>query len=181
MTDLILGKIARLRVENFKLLSELGVDPNVASQYQILCLPENIGSQTETDQLADSEESITLSKLLKEEGVNCANSYDLGLNAKTSERRGVDLWFGSIWILNHAALPLLIGVLGRLLGEQIQRKLDAANQLKASQEADDFQETKVYADLKIIDGQVSAEIKYNGDADTFLKVLKGLHDEQQSP
>ncbi len=181
MTDLALDKIARLRVETFKLLIELGVDPNVASQYQILCLPENIENQTETTPLADSGESITLSKLLKEEGVKCANSYDLGLNAKTSERRGVDLWLGSIWILNHAALPLLISVVGRLLGEKIQKKLNAANQLKAFQESDDSQETKIYADLKVMDGKRFTEIKYNGNADTFLKILKGLLDEQRSP
>lgn len=168
-------------METFKFLSELGVDPNVASQYQILCLPENIENQTETNPLADSGESITLSKLLKEKGVKCANSYDLGLNSKTSERRGVDLWLGSIWILEHIALPILIGVLTRLLGEKIQKKLDTANQLKASQKFDDSQETKVHVDIKfIIDGKLS-EIKYNGDADTFLKVINGLYDEQQSP
>jgi len=168
-------------VETFKFLSELGVDPNVASQYQILCLPENIENQTETNPLADSGESINLSKLLKEKGVKCANSYDLGLNSKTSERRGADLWLGSIWILEHGVLPLLIGVLGRLLGEKIQKKLDAGNQLKASQKSDDSQETKVHADIKVIDGKLSAEIKYNGDADIFLNVIKSLYDEQQSP
>ena len=170
--------IARLMMEDVKLLSKLGINPDVASQYQILCLPENIENQIETTQLADSGESITLSKLLKEEGVKCANSYDLGLDAKISERRGVDIWLGSIWILNHAVLPLFINVIGRLLGEKIQKKLNATNQLKASQKSDDFEGTKVYADLKIMDGKLSAEIKYNGDADTFLKVLKGIYDEQ---
>jgi hypothetical protein len=95
-------------METLKLLSKLGIDPDVASQYQILCLPEDIENQIETTQLTDSGESITLSKLLKEEGVKCANSYDLGLNAKISERRGVNIWLGSIWVLNHAALPLFI-------------------------------------------------------------------------
>ena len=168
-------------METFKLLSELGTDPNVASQYQILCLPENIENQTETTQLADSGESITLSKLLKEEGVKCANSYDLKLNAKIVERRGVNLWLGSIWILNHAALPLFISVVGRFLGEKIQKKLDTANQSTAPKKSNDSEETEVYADLKVIDGKLSAEIKYKGDADTFLKLLRDINDEQQSP
>ena len=43
---------------------------------------------------------------------------------------------------------------------------------------ENFEETKVHADLKIIDGKLNAEIKYNGDADTFLKVLKGINHEQ---
>lgn len=168
-------------MDNFNLLSELGVDLNTLSQYQILCLPENIENQSEDSDLVDSGESITLSKLLKEEGAICANSYDLGLNAKVSERRGLHLWLGSIWILNHAALPLLISVVGRLLGEKIQKKLEASKQLKAPQETDDSEETKVYANLKIVDGKLAAEIEYNGDADTFLKILKGINDDQHSP
>ncbi len=165
-------------MENLKLLSDLGIDHNVMSQYQILCFPEDIENRTETNQLADSGESITLSKLLKEEGVKCANSYDLGLDAKISERRGVDLWLGSIWILKKAVFPLFIAVAGRLIGEKIQRKLDTAQELQTSQRDENFEETKVHADLKIIDGKLNAEIKYNGDADTFLKVLKGINHEQ---
>jgi len=167
-------------VENFKLLSELGVDLSILRHYQKLCLPENIENQSEHSDLADSGESITLSKLLKEEGVECANSYDLGLNSKISERRGLDLWLGSIWVLNHTALPLVISVVGRLLGERIQKKLENSKQLKASQEVENSEETKVHANLKIIDGKLSAEIKYHGDANTFLKVLKGINDDQDS-
>ncbi|NEQ55276.1 MAG: hypothetical protein F6K11_35025 [Leptolyngbya sp. SIO3F4] len=176
--NLILRRAARLIVETFNALNKLGVDPNIANQYEILCLPENIENQA--DQLADSGESVTLSKLLKEEGVKCANSYDLGLDTKIAERRGVALWLGSIWVLNHAALPLLISVVGRLLGEKVQKQLNSANQLEVSQTSENSEETEVYADLKIIDGKLSAEIKYNGDANTFLTVLKGIHDDQQS-
>ncbi|GAQ00147.1 hypothetical protein NIES2104_67120 [Leptolyngbya sp. NIES-2104] len=57
----------------------------------MLCLPENIENQSEHLELFDASESIILCKLLKEEGVKCANSYDLGLDAKISERRGLDI------------------------------------------------------------------------------------------
>lgn len=171
----------RLKVENFNLLSELGVDLSIVSQYQILCLPENIENQSEHSDLIDSGESITLSKLLKEKGVKCANSYDLGLDSKISEQRSIDLWLGSIWILDHAALPLFISVVGRLVGEKIQRKLETSKQLKASHKVDDSEPTKVHANLKIVDGKLSAaEIKYHGNADTFLKILKGINDDQYS-
>ena len=76
---------------------------------------------------------------------------------------------------------MLISVVGRLLGEKIQKKLEASKQLKAPQETDDSEETKVYANLKIVDGKLAAEIEYNGDADTFLKILKGINDDQHSP
>lgn len=109
-------------MESLKLSNELDINLDIISQYQILCLPENIENQSENSDLIDAGDSIILSKLLKEEGLKCANSHNLGLSAKVAERRGVDLWFGSIWILDHAALPILISVLGRLLGERIQKK-----------------------------------------------------------
>jgi len=172
---------SEVEVNDLKLLGELGVNLDILSQYQILCLPENIANKSEQLELVDSAESITLSKLLKEKGLMCANSYDLGLNTKVSERRGLDLWLGSIWILNHAALPLLISVVGRLLGEKIQKGLEASRDQKKSQGFENLDGTKVYAALKLIDGKVSAEIKFHGDADTFLKVLKGINNDQHDP
>ena len=161
----------RLRVEDFKLLSNLGIDTNILRQYQILCLPENIGNHSEDLDLVDSGESITLSKLLKEQSIKCANSYDIGLNTKVSERRGLDLWLGFIWICDKAVLPIFISVVGRLLADQLSK------QLKSYQESKGTEDTKVHATLKVVDGKLSAEVKYIGDADTFLKVLKGINDE----
>lgn len=166
-------------MENLKLLNELGVNPDVISNYQILCLPENFKNQSEKSGLVDTGDAVHLSKLLKEEGVKCANSYDIHLHAKIIERRGVDLWFGSIWILDHAALPILISVVGRLLGEEVQKKIEISKQIKASQKAKEFNKTSVHADLRVADGEVSAEIKFDGDADTFLKVLRGINNGQQ--
>jgi hypothetical protein len=178
---MFVGVVSEVEVNDLKLLGEFGVNLDILSQYQILCLPENIANKSEQLELVDSGQSITLSKLLKEEGVRCANSYDLGLNAKVSERRGLDLWLGSIWILNHAALPLLISVVGRLLGEKIQKGFEASREQKKSQRFENLDGTKVYADLKLIDGKVSAEIKFHGDANTFLKVLKGINNDQDNP
>lgn len=166
------------KAEDLKLLSELGVRPDILSQYQILCLPENIENRAETSDLLDSEESIILSKLLKEEGVKCANSYDLSLSAKIIERRGLDLWLGSIWVLEHGVLPVLIGVLIRLLGDKLQKKSDASKQLEKYEELIELTTTKVHANLKIIDGKVSVEVDFQGDPDTFIKVLKGISNDE---
>lgn len=162
--------------EELQLLSDLGISPVVLKSYQILCLPENIGNRGEHSELVDAEECVTLSKLLKQQGVKCANSYDLGLSTRIAERRGLDLWLGSIWVLENAALPLVINIIGRLVGERIiQRKLRADKQLKDAEAVD---KAVVHANLKIIDQKTPAEIMFHGDVDTFLKLFKGLHDEQ---
>ncbi|HEY9706751.1 MAG TPA: hypothetical protein V6D48_00965, partial [Oculatellaceae cyanobacterium] len=117
----------------------------------------------------DAGDTADLSKLLKEQGVKCANSYDIGLESSTLERRGVDIWLGCIWILNHAAVPVLVSVVGQLVGKRLQEKFSSAKELKSSDRA------KVHADVKLLEGKLSASIKYEGDAETFLKVLEGLN------
>jgi len=166
-------------VEDWKKLGEFGIDTSILSRYQILCLPENIQNQADASELIDAGESITLSKLLKEEGLECANSYDLGLDAKVSDRRGLGLWLGSIWVLNHAALPLLINVVGRLLGERIQKKLEASKQIKASQDDENLETTKVHANLKFVNEKINVDIEYHGDAGTFIKVLKSINGDSE--
>lgn len=158
-------------MDEFKLFNS--VDPNILSQYQILCLPENIRDLSEDTDLIDPTEAIVLSKLLKEEGIKCGNSYDIGLNAKVSERKSVDMWLGSIWILDKAVLPLLLSVLGRLLGEKISKTLNSSKALDESQEA------KVHVTLKIINGKISeADVEYSGNASNFLKVLNGINNDE---
>lgn len=151
------------------LLTNLGINFNLINEYQIILLPENIEQVTDTSKLVDTDDAITLSKLLKEEGVPCANSYDIGLETIVIARRSIDIWLGTIWILNHAAVPLLISVVGRLVGEKIQNKL---------QNIEDEKETElitVHADIQILEGGISsASIKYTGEAEEFIKILQGI-------
>ncbi len=161
-------------MEDINVLTKLGIDIDTINKYQVICLPENIDKASEQSELYDAGESLLLSKLLKEQGVNCANSYDIGLEeSKTLERRGWDIWLGVIWVRDNAALPMLTSVLGRLLGEKIQRQLDSAKEVKISDSA------KVHADVKILDGKVSASIKYEGDASTFLKLIQGISNNEK--
>lgn len=152
-----------LRSNALELLAELEIDPADVHRFQVLCLPENIEDKAASD-LIDAEGAITLSKLLKEKEIACANSYDLGLKTKVSARRSTEYYLGCIWILEHAALPLVIGVVGRLIGEKIQTKWRGHGK------------AKVRANIKVIDGKVDADISFSGDADAFLKVFKGLDD-----
>lgn len=152
--------------EYLQVLSKLGVELEAVREYQILCLPENIHNASDISELVDAVDSTTLSELLKEKGVKCANSYDIGLDASISERRSSEVWLGVIWVLNHAALPLLMTVVGRLIEE---KKIEHNENIENSEAA------KVHAELKILDGKVWASIKYDGDANTFLKLLKGIN------
>ena len=157
-----------IKANALELLEELGVNTTELPQYQVLCLPENIENEVETSTLVDSEGAIALSKLLKAEKIACANSYDLGLHTRVRERRSSEYYLGCIWILEHAALPIIAGVLARLIGERVLERLSSRGK------------SQVRADIKIIDGHINADIKFNGDAETFLNVFKGLSDDQNT-
>ena len=147
------------------LLGKLGVDSDAVQKYQVLCLPQAVEYLREGSDLVDSTESITLSKLLKQENIACANSYDLGLDTKLTELRGLDIYVGCIWIRDHAAVPAVVAILSRFLGDKIQEWRKGSKK------------SQVHAELKITDEKISAEIEFNGDTEAFLKVIKGLKDE----
>ena len=65
--------------------------------------------------MTDTADTATLVKLLREAGVRCAASTDLKLPSRVVMRRGGDLWLGSIWILEHVALPLVLSVLASVV------------------------------------------------------------------
>lgn len=83
-----------IKSDAIDLLTNLGVDRTDVHSYQVLCLPENIENQMKDVSLIDSGEAIALSKLLREEKIACANSYDLGLETKVSERRSSEHYLG---------------------------------------------------------------------------------------
>ena len=154
-------------------LTKLGINFNAINEYQIILLPENIEQVTDTPELIDTDDAITLSKLLKEEGVPCANSYDIGLETIVLARRSIDIWLGTIWILNHAALPLLISVVGRLVGEKVKSELQNAKN------ENDTELITIHADIQILEGKISsASIKYTGEVEGFLKILQGIVNEK---
>ena len=58
------------------------------------------------DELFDASGSVELSKKLKEAGIKCANSADLGMEIPTLERRSSELWLGLILIIDKLAIPV---------------------------------------------------------------------------
>ena len=71
-----------------KELEKYGLDFETLKEYQVLCLPENIETASKEDELIDTAHNANFCKLLREAGIKCANSYDLGLETVELERRG---------------------------------------------------------------------------------------------
>ncbi|HWW41724.1 hypothetical protein [Pedobacter sp.] len=147
-------------------LWNLGVKEEVIKDYDILILPENIDQDGE---LYDAQNSITLSKLLKSEGIKCANSYDLGLNLPTTERRSNDIWLGQLYILNDIILPTVIGVVTGVIGPLI---LDWKNRKDLREPAGN-----VHADITLIRPEGKTEIHYNGEPEALVKIIEALKKE----
>ena len=152
-------------MKEFSNLEKFGINLDATQNHDILCLPENINYASDISELRDTTDSIALAKLLKEEDVNCANSYNLGLDVQVYERRSFDLWLGTIYILKIGTIPLLMGIIGRLIGAKIEDKFF---------NKEDELLDKVHADINVVDGKVQASIKFEGDSKTFLEVLKGI-------
>jgi hypothetical protein len=153
--------------ENMVSLQKLwnaGVDKKKILEYDLLVLPENI--DTHTGELYDAQNAITLSKLLKSEGIKCANSYDLGLEIPTTERRSNDIWLGQLYILNDIVLPTLIGVVTGVLSSLIT---DWKNRKDLREPAGN-----VHADITIIRPEGKIEIHYNGEPEALVKIIKTL-------
>lgn len=164
-------------MNSLKELSDLGIDwETVKDKYQILMIPSTVEEASSLvnpqniSGLIDTDDSIHLSKLLKSEGVSCANSYDLGLDSKILQLRNVEIQLGIIWILNKICLPIVTAVIGRIIGEKIINR--------SKSKSSDVTEPIIRAEMKLIDNKITtASIKYDGDGKTFLKLLEGLKDD----
>lgn len=143
----------------------MGVTEAQLKELDVLILPENLGATAEN--LYDAQDSITLSKMLKEAGIPCANSYDLNLDLPTKERKSNDIWIGHLYILNDLILPVITGVIGSLLASCIadwKKKKDQPTAPKAN----------VHTDITIIRSGGIVKISYCGDPETLLNVIKTL-------
>ena len=149
-------------------LINAGADREKIKQYDIFILPENVNGKS--DDLYDAQDAIKLSKLLKSQGIKCANAFDLGLDLPTTERRSNDIWLGEIYILKDVVLPTLIsvvsGVLAALIYDWKKRK--------------DLREPAgvVHADITLIKEEGKTQLHYNGDPEGFIKILKTLQREE---
>jgi hypothetical protein len=141
-------------------LRQFGVTSEHLAPFHILCLPENLLTAAKAEDLLDSQDCIDLAKRLKESRISCATSLDLTPAAGCLQRRGHDLWLGTIWILNRRALPAFSKILIRKLKGWMQRTTS--------------KKAAVHLRLRICRSGNAADISYNGDGRTLIRLLEGL-------
>lgn len=153
---------------NLNLTTELqhGISVEDIKGLQVLVLPENFNSASDKESLIEASDSLNMSKIFKEEGIKCANAFDLGLDVPALERRGSDIWLGQIFILDNVALPLIINVLTAFIQNKISKKSKAKTNLEP--------EGKVHLELKMHNNGNINKLSYKGDSKTLVKVLQNL-------
>ncbi|TAF09453.1 MAG: hypothetical protein EAZ75_07950 [Flavobacteriia bacterium] len=153
---------------NLNLTTELqhGISVDDIKGLQVLVLPENFNSAYDKESLIEASDSLNMSKIFKEEGIKCANSFDLGLDVPALERRGSDIWLGQIFILDNVALPIIINVLTAFIQNKISKKSKTKTNLEP--------EGKVHLELKMHKNGNINKLSYNGDSKTLVKVLQNL-------
>ena len=143
---------------HYDTLKKLGIDRPILNNYTVLLLPENIETKKDNDEFEDTIDSLSLYKILKSEGIECANSNDLGIDSYFFERRGGDIWLGSIWIIEKLIIPSLIPIISaKYLSAQKTGTEDDNLSLEVM-------EKQAHLNLRLPNGN---QIKYDGDPKTW--------------
>lgn len=147
-------------------LRQHGFDPDLLNQYQVVCLPENLFSAERREDLLEAGQSADIAKILKESGLRCAQPHDLGIAVPVIERRSLDLWCGLIWIRDYLAAPIIAGVISSWLTAKCFNSKEG--QLGSKEPP------TVHVEIAISKrGQISL-LRYEGNAETLIQLLKGL-------
>lgn len=144
-----------LREEEFSFLDE----------YQVLVLPENYS--VESNEFIDTQDAIDFSKILKTKEIKCGNSFDIKMNSKTLERKGGDIWFGQILVIDSVILPTVIS----LIANYITNKLAIGTKTNVEL----TKKPRIDIELKFYENGKLNKLKYNGDGSTFNRILKQIN------
>lgn len=150
--------------EEKEMLLNMGVDPQNCSDYQILCLPENFEDGSK-ENLYDANYTSDLSKILKQNGIKCANSYDLGIDSETYERKSCDIHLGLIWVRDSLIVPILASAIYDWLKEKVKDK----NSEKEVIQKYAFQEKIIHVYIRFCKGK---KIEYECDVKTLKERLE---------
>ncbi len=154
MDDMRLNALSRL----------LDSDINTLKGYEVLCLPENLRDRGDVPDLYDGEDSADLAKAMRASGLKCGTSLDLGVVPKVMHRRGVELWLGTVWILERVAVPVALGVIANFVTEAMRKRAAAGR--AAPQE-----QPRVHITLDVETEHRSDRIVYDGDAQFLTHLL----------
>lgn len=148
---------------HYDILKKYGIDSSILTNYTVLLLPENIETKKDGDEFEDTSDSLSLYKILKSEGIECANSNDLGVDSYLFERRGEEIWLGTIWILEKFVIPCLITIIST---KYLNNRKTTAKDKKLPLEVT---EKQAHLNLRLPNG---SQIKYDGDVKTLLAILE---------
>lgn len=147
-------------------LSQLGVNRDLYSSADVLCLPENILTEDDSTKLYEPMDQIFLVKRLREEGINVFTLYDADIEVSNLERRGDEKWFGKI-IVDKVALPALIAILSGVTVVNYDRATENKEPVK-----------KVHMQLIIKNKNNENSLEYEGDGETLIKILETLNEKK---
>ena len=148
-----------------------GVDDSLFSGAQLLLMPENILHAGQGEELLETTDMDAFAKKLREVGAGVFTYMDAGIDLSAVDRNSGDKWLGTVWIRDHAVIPLLVTVIGGMILIDYERATtpsDAPPQFTP----------KVHIEL-IIDGADGQQktVKYEGDGKTLIGILETLKDE----
>lgn len=144
----------------FNHLNDLGISPDQFSDYDVLCLPENIEKEVESDKLFEAEESVHLYKILKSRGIKAYCLHDFGCEVPIYERRGETIYFG-VLVIQYIVYPIVAGIIANWITEKLYHK-------------------NVRVVLHIIKNDKEEHIDYDGDGETLLKLLESLKEKRNA-
>lgn len=152
----------------------LGVHPDSLKGVSVLFLPENIGKELSKTELYETDDSIDLVKFFKSHAtLSCKTAFDLGLQAPIRDRRGVDIWFGVVWILEKLAVPTVAKVFQDWVSKRIAKMKEPAAKLGPN----DVSPT-IHIDIRVQNVNRHSSLKFDGSAEDFLLVMEGLRRQQ---
>lgn len=138
-----------------------------ALDYQVIILPELYKTSENSEEYVDTSESIFIYKTLKSNEINVASAFDLGKQSKLLERRGGDIWFGKILIIDTIVIPFVINLITNFISNKIsKRKRNEINDVEKIE--------VVHLEMSFFrNGQLS-NIKYEGDSETIKEILGSI-------
>jgi hypothetical protein len=152
-------------------LKAAGIQPDAIKAFQIVCFPENVFASPRQGELFEAADALTLLKRLKEAGVKSAGSLDFGLDIGVLSRHSGDRWLGVVWIRDIVAVPLLIGIIGSLIANQIDRSISNEGKPPLAPAP------KVHVELYVEKENQLKHLLFDGDGETLLKLLEAMKEQ----
>lgn len=155
-------------------LKSEGIDDALFAGAQILLMPENILHAGQGDELVETTDMDAFSKALREAGGQVFTFMDAGIDLPAIDRRSGDKWLGTVWIRDHAAIPIIISVISGMI-------VLAVDRATTPDSSPPKPIPNVHIDILVEepDGR-RAKVKYVGDGKTLIGVLEALKNDDGS-